>query len=364
MIFWDVTKRLAQRHHSGLLRVGHRLESSLGRIVPDGLRPVAWHPRRRCFHAVEDGKRRAGATFSPDDWLVTPEVFDESEKPGFHDWLAGRSCRCAAVFYDNIPITHPQFTWPRSVSRHPRYLDWVSRVDQVVAISRASAGDLASYWDRVALHPARRPRLSSFRLGADFINAPRHAPPATGSRSQADATLRLLMVGIIEPRKNHDLVLDLWEPLTRAGICAELCICGRVNPHFGKPVLKRIRKLQRAGARIEYLDQPADDVLLQRYRWTDVMLFPSLAEGAGLPVIESLWMGTPVIASDIPPVREYAAGGGCRLFSGNDPDALPDMLIRAAGDPAWLETLHREIRQRPLPTWDDSAREMLSLLNR
>src|SRR5687767_8404102 len=101
MIFFDVTKSKSIRHRSGLARLSERLREELGGQAQE----AAWTEIRD----------RARA----EDWFVTTELFSESERPGFGEFLRKPTCRTAAIFADAIPMKHPHITWPKSVARHP-----------------------------------------------------------------------------------------------------------------------------------------------------------------------------------------------------------------------------------------------------
>ncbi len=104
MLFFDVTKASTGSHHSGLMRLSHRLRLELARHAPGGLTEVVWSPRLGTFVGAV---RKIPVTPAVDDWLVTPELISEEERPGLTAWLATRPCRCVAVYNDAIPLRFP-----------------------------------------------------------------------------------------------------------------------------------------------------------------------------------------------------------------------------------------------------------------
>jgi glycosyltransferase involved in cell wall biosynthesis len=283
-----------------------------------------------------------------DDWLLTPEVFSANERPEFGDWIASPGCRTAAVYYDAIPLKLPSITWPRSVARHPGYMKQLARFDRVLAISEASRRELLDYWDWA--HAPVRAKVSVIPLGADGSGAPR----AT-ERPAVEPGPSLVMVGIVEPRKNQSLMLDVCSRLWVSGLAFDLHIIGRVNPHFGNPIAKRAIDLARRHARLHF-HGPLDDVTVRGlHARASAAVFPSRAEGNGLPVLEALWQGVPCVCSRIPSLEENAAGGGCMLVDSDDAEGWESAIRSIVTDGALVASLRDQALSRPLATWHDTA---------
>ncbi|MBL9203336.1 MAG: glycosyltransferase [Opitutaceae bacterium] len=330
MIFFDTTKSGAAGHRSGLTRVNTRLREELA--------------ARATATAWADAATRA----TRDDWFFTTELFSEEERPGFSGFLAARPCRLAAVFHDAIPLKHPHITWPRSVARHPGYMKLLAQFDRVWAVSGASREELLGYWRWLGLE--RLPPVEVLPLGADFNRAPRV------TARPAPAAPRLLCVGILEPRKNQSLLLAACEDLWAAGLTFELHLVGRVNPQFGRPIAARVRDLQRTRASVLHFHEAADDAALAALHATArATVFPTIAEGCGLPLLESLWQGVPCVCSDLPVLRENAGAGGCLPVAANDRAAWREALRRLLTDDAFAARLAAEATARPLPTWRQAA---------
>lgn len=329
MIFFDVTKSGSVRHRSGLARLSERLREELGEAAEAG----TW----------EEIRGRA----KPDDWFVTSELFSEAERPGFGNFLRERKCRMAAIFADAIPMKHPHITWPQSVARHPFYLKMLARFDKVWAISEASREELIGYWKWLGIDDV--PVVHVLTLGADLSRKPRRAEQSTAG------TRGLLCVGILEPRKNQIFLLDVCDALWASGLKFELHLVGRVNPHFGQPVVKRIEELQRRWTGLKYHRAASDEVLADLYANVRATVFPTIAEGCGLPLLESLWHAVPCVCSDLPVLRENASGGGCLTAAVNSPEAWKAALTRVLTDESEHARLRREAATRVLPTWAETA---------
>jgi glycosyltransferase involved in cell wall biosynthesis len=352
-LYWDITKASKNRVYSGLNRVSQRLQRALEqagcRIVP-----VAWSTRNRAY--LEYPSREPIAPTARDAF-VTSELFSEHERPGVGVWMETCRCPCLAIYHDAIPLKHPEFTWPQSVARHPYYLKELAGFDAVLANSEHSRKELLAYWQWLNL--ASVPPVRTIPLGADFAGDTRVA-----TLSPEPGLFHLLMVGILEPRKNHDVVLSALEILRTQGKQVQLSIVGRMNPHFGKPVVKRIEALIERGLPIRYHRQVDDVELLELFQKATLTLFPSLAEGNGLPVIESLWRGVPTVASPIPPHMEHAArGGGVLIVDPMEPAQLAAAIDVLMDEPGRLRSLREAALQHQVPTWADAARATLAVLD-
>lgn len=334
MIYFDVTKTGSAKHRSGLTRMSERLRNELGGDAAAS----NW----------TEAQRRAGAG----DWFVTAEQFSEEERPGFAEFLRARRCRMAAIFADAIPLKFPQITWPQSVARHPHYMKLLAEFDHVWAISAASRDELVDYWRWLRLR--HTPPVDVLPLGADFDGAPRARTRSTAG-PRGDGAKNLLAVGIVEPRKNQMFLLDVCEELWSEGIPFELHLVGRVNPHFGKPIVARIKALRKRFKGLHYHEAARDAELAILYAGARATVCPTIAEGCGLPLLESLWHGVPCVCSDLPVLRENADGGGCVAVAVDDRTSWKDVLRRVLTSDAEHARLVAEATTRPLPTWTEAA---------
>ena len=331
MIYFDTTKTAKAGHRSGLTRVNGRLADGFG----ESATPVSWSDW--------------GRVMKPGDWFLTAELFSEEERPGITDFSRTAPGRRAAIFHDAIPLKFPEITWPQSVARHPGYLKLLASFDRVWAVSAASREELLGFWRWQRIE--RMPPVEVLALGADFDGAPRLRPVAPAENTPHS----LLCVGILEPRKNQMLLLDVAEELWLEGLGFELHFVGRVNPHFGAPIEKRIKALRRRFPGLRYHEAAKDKVVADLYRRARASVFPTLAEGCGLPLIESLWRGVPCVCSDLPVLRENSDDGGCVAVAANDRVAWRDALRRVLTDDSLHARLVKEATKRELPTWSEAA---------
>jgi len=345
MIFFDLSRSQNAKHRSGLTRVSSRLHEEFDGAV-------------RSVAVFQPGKGPAATArgFQPQksDWLFTAELFSEAECPGLWGFIRDRPCRLAAVFHDAIPLKLPHVTWPQSVARHPEYMKMLAEFDRVFAVSESSRRDLAGFWRWQGVEP--RAEVETVALGADFAGQPR----VVGSSEAGRASL--LCIGILEPRKNQAFLLDVCESLWRDGLAFDLHLVGRMNPHFGKPVLAKIKALRKTWSCLHYHEAVSDEEMLALYREARASVFPTIAEGCGLPLLESLWLGVPCVCSDLPVLRENADAGGCVPLAPNDFESWRDGVRRVLIDAAHHRDLVQRAFARPLPAWADTAKALLARL--
>lgn len=351
-VLFDITKASKQSHYSGVLRVSDCLKKELKKELGDELVEVVWSDRRQSFKSPEVGR---SFTIEPEDILITAELFNDFERPGIEAFLRSSSCRAYAIFHDAIPLRHPEFTWPHSVQRHPSYMKMLSLFDGVFGVSQHSSIVLEEYWEWLGYEYS--PSVKSIQLGADGL----FPEPMIPEDSLGDS-FDVLMLGIIEKRKGHDLALDACSRLWDDGVNFNLHIVGRANPYFGKDIERRIKRMVKSGRSITLHGHVEDDELKRLIPRMDLLLFASRAEGCGLPVLESLWSGLPVLSAKLSPVRETSRFGGVTFFKQGDSEDLSVQLKRLVENRHLVSDLKNGIHSALLPTWKMTAKEVLDTI--
>ncbi len=255
----------------------------------------------------------------------------------------------AAVFHDCIALKLPQFSAIKTVQRTPLYLHALSRMDAVAAVSEASRRDLLDYWRFCGWKDV--PPVEVIPLGV----AEKPPPPAPAPAREIPLAL---CVGTLEGRKNHLALLAAAERLWIDGVRFELELAGMCHREMGAPILARIRELQAAGRPLRWLGSVDDTTLQARYAACDFTIYPSLLEGFGLPVLESLAHGKPCICTTYGGLDEVSRYGACLRLPDPGADALADALRRVVNDPALRARLASEATNRPVRTWQDYASDV------
>jgi glycosyltransferase involved in cell wall biosynthesis len=146
------------------------------------------------------------------------------------------------------------------------------------------------------------------------------------------------------------------ERLWREGMAFELLFIG--GSGWGESVPSAINRLQRESRPVRAVLKVSNAELIDAYRRARFTVFPSLHEGFGLPVAESLEHGTPVITSNFGSTEEIARDGGAILIDPYDDEELVSAMRRLLTDDELVHQLRREILARTVRTWEDYASEV------
>lgn len=247
------------------------------------------------------------------------------------DYLVPRLSRTpvVATLYDAIPLAHPEWANPRLRS----VKNWLLRrcaqsSDLIIAISHAAAEELIEHYD------VSRDRIRVVPLGvhARWFERPNDEAIAAALTRHRLNRGYLLHVGTVQPRKNLDALLAAYEMLP-PGARGErqLVLVGKYG--WGAETLRaRLERLKAAG-RVVWLDYVDRNDLPALYYAAGMFLYPSLAEGFGLPLLEALACGVPTIANDLPVLREVA-GRQASFVDATKPEAIASAiaLMDSSGD--------------------------------
>lgn len=257
--------------------------------------------------------------------------------------------------YDLLPIQRPDWFTPKLTHRYRRWLRNIAALaNGFYCISPTVQADLAGILD------------SQFGVVTGYES---HVIPLSGRLEQSLPTEGLphdvielehyirstptaLVVGTLEPRKGHADVLDAFEYLWKQGHKVNLMLVGR--PGWKTDVLQdRIRRHPEYGRRLRWRDDLSDEALSRIYSLCHGVVVPSLAEGFGLPVVEALAHGKPVMARDIPVFRAHAAHGVSFFKAESSPSLIAEALVTwfqspsptsSLTDRGWAETKNAIMR--------------------
>ena len=236
------------------------------------------------------------------------------------------------MVYDLLPIQLPECFENRDVQHlHEHWLRMIGTFDGAICISQATA-NAYSEWLAGNLPPARiNTVIDSLRLGSGLdaraVFASHSA--ALNLRNALGNGVTFLTVSTLEPRKGQPQIFAAVKLLWQRGVDVNLIFVGRQG--WGVDGLaNEMQAHPELGRRLHWLQGIGDDYLDAIYQMADCLVYASLNEGFGLPLVEAAHHGKPLVLRDIPVFREVA-GDGALYFSGRDPGDLADTLQRWSG---------------------------------
>ena len=237
-------------------------------------------------------------------------------EPSYAARVRNRRLRAIYFLHDLIPITHPEYSRPGEDRRHrARLRTMLETGSGIVVNSQVTANALVAHAAGCRLAP---PPIVVAPL------APATLLPAAGTAPLAQPYF--VALGTIEPRKNHLLLLNAWRRLAEelGERAPRLVVIGQRGWECEQVVDMLERCEQLRGLVLERSDC-SDAELAHWLAHARALLFPSFAEGFGLPLAEALSAGLPVVASDLPAFREIAGD-------------IPDYLDPLDG-PGWIRAV-------------------------
>jgi glycosyltransferase involved in cell wall biosynthesis len=267
--------------------------------------------------------------------------------PGIVSWLRQRpDVKPVFMLHDVIPLEHPELVSRKSHRRHGRIVDRTALYASGLILSTMVARD--------AVLKALSLRGRS-TIPVETVPFP--VAPVFLEKDGPDQELRahsyFVVCGTIERRKNHSLLLNVWRELVRqrGPQTPKLVIVG--SPGWGgKPVLDALERCRTLRSRVILAHGLSSPGLRRLVAHAKALLMPSFAEGFGLPIIEALAVGTPVIASDLPAHREIAGELAVYRDPADAPGWLADICMFADGSGTTSE-VRRRVAGYQATTWGE-----------
>lgn len=257
------------------------------------------------------------------------------------------------LIFEAFPQHH---TWTNRAFLQVAMPLFVRAADAIIAVSQQTRRDLMARYGT----PDRKIRV--IYEGIDERFAP-IGPPAVARirRQYASGPDRpyLLMVGTLEPRKNHATAMRALARLKRAGYPHRLLVSGGKGWLF-EPVAGLVAELGLTDD-VTFAGRVPDDDLPALYAGADALLLPSLYEGFGFPVLEAMACGTPVVCADSSSLPEVA-GDAALLVPATDDEALAAAVERILTEPGLAEELRRRgAAQAARFRWEKCAAETVAV---
>ena len=258
--------------------------------------------------------------------VVVPELPAEPQQARRYQALAMYSGSTTGVIgYDCVPLTCPETSAEGMAEGFTMYLAAAAHFDRVAAISEAAATEYHGWRGMLAGSARSGPEIRAIPLAVEAMVPSEASMRAARELISIGRLPVVLGVGSHEPRKNHLAVLHAAEMLWREGLEFSLTFVGG---HSWKNQVfnEQVKLLESVVRPVQTIRALSDELLWAAYHVAYCTVFVSTHEGFGLPVVESLASGTPVITSNFGSMQEIGSRGGSLLVNPADDDAIADAL--------------------------------------
>ena len=379
----DVTNSSRDPANSGVVRVTRQLCRELQKYMDPIF--VVWHQDKNCYALptknefkmlnqfngplLHDEKRLSSnerrillieflnSIEKKSTWLFFPETVNEIQARKIRSFAREHGFQIAAIFHDAIPVLHPELCKDIAIrDNHSNYMRGLAECDVVIPNSNFSASCLKDFW---ADNKIQGTLIKTDVLPGEFGGSKRYQDV----QDLLSDKIRILCVSTLEPRKNHIRLVrsclsmqekypNLNWSLTMAG-----------NRYAGAfEIAQYIESIAAKNPRLKWVGIVDDATLHRLYEESSFTVYPSIIEGFGIPILESIWFGKPCICSQDGVMAELAGEGGCLTTNVLDEDSLSETIYRLATNKDLLLKLSQEAIKRKIKTWDEYVQEFISIL--
>jgi glycosyltransferase involved in cell wall biosynthesis len=261
-------------------------------------------------------------------------------------------CRSVVTIHDCIHLMFPQYLPNRAAYVYAKASMWMAarRSDRILTVSEASKRDIIHFFNV---------RPEKIVVVYNAIDERFRMTPADEDVARVRERYQLnhrfvLYAGNIKPHKNLVRLIEAFDKLRTSGFeDLKLLIIGDEISKL--PALRRAVHTHKLHKHVRFLGFLPDETLAILYRLTAVFVFPSLYEGFGLPPLEAMACGAPVVTSNVSSLPEVA-GDAAVLVDPYDVDSIVEGMRRVLTNPALAEDLRRKGRERAREfSWERSV---------
>ncbi len=283
--------------------------------------------------------------------LMTSSV---SKNQKYFDQLNLMGCRIYFMLYDLLPVTNPEWFPTSEPPFFDAWLRTVSRYDGLVSISEETKNIYLTWSQKNKINVNDSFKIIVAPCGAEMSKS----SPTRGFPFGSDLILKslsdapsFLMVGTVEPRKNHKKVIEAFSLLWDKNHDINLVIVGKKGWIIDETV-KLIQSSKYLNKKLFFVENSSDEFLEVLYKASSCLIMASKGEGFGLPLIEAAINKTPIILNDIPILREVAQNFAF-YYKDDSSDKLAKVIIE------WLDLFkknrHPKSEGMPFMSWNETA---------
>lgn len=363
-LYVDITNLIRTEYITGVQRVVHEVTGRLCKHQGYEVVLLEYYNEVGCYRKVNTNgvsedvffeDFECGSVFFDIDNVWNMWVRRSSVLPR----LKQRGVKIALFLHDIIPVTHPAYVHENTIVNFMDYLgSHLLFGDLIVASTKATQNALDMLTNQLGI---TGPPVLVDPLGSDLERTEERIISCNKALKNATESGKyVLMVGTIEPRKNHSLILKAFERnLFDQGL--NLIIAGRWGWQV-EELKDYIMSHPRLGSQLFLFSELQDQDILYLYQNAYLFAFPSFVEGYGLPVVEALTLGTPVLASNIDVLRELGQDW-CNYFDPHEPEEFIHLVMSCLESEAQYEHIRKKIMTYEPVSWNKAVEKMINNLN-
>lgn len=269
-----------------------------------------------------------------------------------------KNCKILRTVYDAVMWKLPQtLSWKNKVYMKPLETFGIHRYDHIFTISEHAFSELTE------IFPATKDKIENASIGIDYNKFNKTYSDESFCTFRKEHTLPdqfLLFIGTLEPRKNLLFLLEVLGHLHTLDHNVKLVIAGRFG--WGSNKIYNYILKNSLQDHVQLLGAVPDDELPILYKLATVFVFPSIYEGFGLPVIEAMAAGIPVIASNTSSIPE-AGGDAALLLPPTDKEEWSNAIVKILSDNNMREKMKEQgFRQASKFDWNSVAKRIFNAL--
>lgn len=260
--------------------------------------------------------------------------------------LKNNNIRIISIVYDLIPAINPEYCSEDLVSI---FNNWIKNItplsDKFIGISKDVQKKLAQFSN------LDKQNIDYFYLGADFKKNDYNQNKIDLNYTNLFKSNNVFItVSTIEPRKNHEYILNAFEKLWEKNIDVKYIIIGRIGWKV-ESFIQRVQNHKEFKKRLFMLNNIDDELLLYAYKNSKALIFASFAEGFGLPIIESLYNKLQVLASNID-IHKEIGKDKVSYFDLDDTNSLVELIEK--------DNFYKNIDDFKWINWEESTKQLIN----
>ncbi len=302
-------------------------------------------------------RRNAHFDFRKGNYLIIPEWVSGEHMHELIGFAKKKKLKTIAIFHDAIAIDYPDLVSQKFRDNHMAYLKAMTHCDLVLANSSDSYERFLRF---IKEDGEGKPIVDCVELAGEIPNAER-----TRSSKEWSQPIMALCVGSLDPRKNHKRLIEAFEQVwqKRPELDLRLSLVGG-QYDAASDLSQWVESKVKEHPKLIWRGRVSDDELSEAYSECHFTCFPSLVEGFGIPLLESLWKGRPCLCSDSGIVGVLSQGGGCVQCDVKNIDSIASAIEGLVADSDIYLKKAKEAIDRPIKTWRTYSKEVVESIEK